>query len=594
VSFSKTYLFKQFITLFLLIITWEAHSQVILEERVEDIVLSPHNAQFDAPPFRKDSLRYWIAATVENKSNKLYLLECLSPHLRDVEVYILEGSVVIQKYETGSNFSFADRGLKHKNFLFPLPNEQGTYTLWIGLKNYNGVNLDLKIRTYSFFTEYALTEYFFLGLYYGTLVIVFFYNLFLYIKGRLRLHLLYSLYIIGCLVNSFKEDGIAYQFLWSGYPGFNHLMIAHIAQPLFLITFVAYALSFLKIQEYLPRLVRPLKALVVVFILLSLANSEAFTVAAEWVYFSTFLLVYFASLWIAQKGYTFAWYFFAGFSMVVASVLINALRLMDLFPSNILTVYTFNFGIFLEVIIFSIALAESIRRTGEERDRSKQGLIDQLRINDQLQKDLIRELEEKKQLQEKVNRELEERVALRTHELNEANVQLQAFSKKMEEISSQLDKHNYQLRKEISLEKISRVHEREVSYAEFLKIYASDEVCLQLLSNLKWSQGFVCRKCGYEKTVSNNLPSKKKCSRCGYIESVTANTLYHHLKFPVYKAFYLTYVEFAGLKYTNEQLSETIELRKSTLWAFRNKVIERMKLREYKNLQNWQDMIVDK
>jgi uncharacterized coiled-coil protein SlyX len=575
--------------------TWETFSQVVLKKDSQDILISKTNSDFDAHALNKDTSRYWIKTSLIKQSDQQYLLECLAPHLNDLVIHLYNAdNKLIQHYESGNKLPFYQRSLKHKNFVFPLPNEKGNYTVWIGLKNYRDMDLYFKIRSFTFFTEYALSEYFFLGLYYGILLIVFLYNLFIYLKGKFKLHLLYSFYILGCIIISIKEDGLAYQFIWSGFPAFNQFMILKLAKPLFLVTFTAYASSFLQIRLYRPIIITILKSLVAGFILLSVLQLSKLAVLSELIYFGTFLIVYFSSFYISSKGSRPARYFFLGFSMVILSVLLNILRVLDIFPSNILTVYSFNFGIILEVIIFSLALADWFRNVNEEKNKTKEELIIQLQVNDQLQKDRIIDLEEKKHLQEKVNLELETRVQERTIELEEANQKLRDFSQKMEKMGSELDKHNYQLRKEISQQKLSRVHEKEVPYAEFLKIYESDETCLRLLSKLKWDNGYTCRKCGNEKAVNNPATDKKKCSKCGYIESVTANTLFHHLKFPVNKAFYLTYIGFSGIRYTNDQLSEIISLRKSTIWTFRNKVSERLKQKEYSKIKNWQDMVVDK
>lgn len=574
--------------------TWGAFPQVVLNDHVQDILISKTNSEFNTKASNKDAARYWIKTSIIKQNDQQYLLECLAPHLNDLVIYIYSNDKLVQSYESGNKMPFYRRSLQHKNFIFPLPNEKGNYIVWIGLKNYRDMDLYFKIRSFSFFTEYALSEYFFLGLYYGILLIVFLYNLFIYLKGKFKIHLLYSFYILGCIIISLKEDGMAYQFVWSAFPAFNQFIIVHLAKPLFLITFTAYASSFLRIKSNFPIIITLLKSLVAGFVIVSFLDLKAFTVLSEWIYFGTFLIVYFSSFVISRRGSLYAQYFFVGFSMVILSVFVNILRVMDIFPSNILTVYSFNFGIVLEVIIFSVALADWLRTVNDEKNKTKEELILQLQVNDQLQKDRITDLEEKKQLQEKVNRELENRVRERTIELEEANQKLREFSQKLEKMGSELDKHNYQLRKEISKEKISRVHEKEVPYSKFLKIYDSDEACLRLLSELKWGNGFTCRKCGNEKATNSYSLDKKKCSKCGHIESVTANTLYHHLKFPVNKAFYLTYVDFAGIRYTHDQLSEIIDLRKPTIWAFRNKVSERLKQKEYSQIKNWQDMVVDK
>lgn len=569
-------------------------AQLVLDDQTNDIFLTDKNSVFGMPS--TDNAYYWIQTTIHKTTSADFVIECLAPQLKEVKAYVLTAAGdTIRSFTTGSDYAFSQRYLQHKNFIFPLNMEPGAYTIRIGVRDIQPDELYFKIRSGHFFTEYAISEYFFLGCYYGVLLIVLLYNLFLYIKGALRVHILYVFYIIGCIALSVREDGIAYQYVLSYFPAFNFVFNSYLAKPIFLSTFIFYSVSFLEIKRYVPfikKLLLGLLGLYVSILLFSIARPVV-TELSEYIFFSVFILVYITSLFIAKRGNHFAYYFFAGFSMVMLSVLINLLRAFNIIPSTILTVYSFNYGIILEVIIFSAALADKIRIIQQERAQSKEALIIQLSENDALQQRLIAELEEKKSLQEKVNRELEAKVRERTVELQAANEQLAAFAKETDRLNSELDRFNYVLQKEIKEEKVSRIYNQDVSYEEFLKTYPDDEACLKVILQLKWPDGFTCRKCGNTKASNAGVWFRKKCSKCGTIESVTAHTLFHHLKFPLNKAFYLTYAEFSNMKQTDEALSEQIDLRKPTVWAYRKKVEERMHEKNYSKATNWKDIVLD-
>ncbi len=577
-----------------LLLMLPAQAQLVLDEQTSDIFLTDQNSSFGNQAGDKDY--YWIETKIKKTTSADFLIECLAPQLKDIKAYVLnQNGDTIRFFKTGAEYVFEQRYLAHKNFIFPLNMEPGNYTIRIGVRDIQADELYFKIRSDHFFTEYAISEYFFLGCYYGILLIVLLYNLFLYIKGALRVHILYVFYIIGCIALSVREDGMAYQYVFSSFPSFNFIFNSYLTKPLFLSTFIIYSVSFLEIKRYIPVVKKILIGLLLayIFILLLSVQFKAVVLISEYVFFSVFILVYITSLVIAKKGNRFAYYFFAGFSMVMLSVLINLLRSFNIIPSTILTVYSFNYGIILEVIIFSVALADKIRIIQEEREQSKEALIVQLSENDMLQQRLITELEEKKKLQEKVNLELEAKVRERTAELQSANEKLAAFAKETDRLNSELDRFNYSLQKEIKQEKISRIYNQEVSYEEFLNTYSDDETCLKVILQLKWPEGFVCKKCGNTKASDAGVWYRKKCSKCGTIESITANTLFHHLKFPLNKAFYLTYVEFSNIKQTDEALAERIDLRKPTIWAFRKKVEERMQEKNYAKATNWKDIVLD-
>lgn len=569
-------------------------AQLVLDEQTNDIFLTDKNSVFDIRS--ADSSYYWIETQFIKNTSSDFLVECLAPQLKEIKVFVInQTGDTIRSFITGSDFLFSNRYVRHKNFIFPLNMEPGNYTIRIGVRDIQPDELYFKIRSDHFFTEYAISEYFFLGGYYGILLIVLLYNLFLYLKGAMRVHILYVLYIIGCIALSVREDGIAYQYIFSYFPTFNYVFNSFLAKPIFLSTFIIYSVSFLEMKRYAP-LIKPvllgLLSMYVCIIVVSLFYSE-WLLCSEYIFFSVFIIVYITAFTIAKKGNHFAYYFFVGFTMVMLSVLINLLRLFNLIPSTIFTVYSFNYGIILEVIIFSIALAHKIGIITLEREQNKEALIIQLNENDNLQQRLIIELSEKKALQEKVNRELEEKVRARTVELQSANDKLEVFSKETDRLNSELDRLNYALQKEIKEEKISRIYNQDVSYEEFLKSYPDDESCMRVIQNVKWPNGFVCKKCGNIKASNAGVWYRKKCSKCGTIESITANTLFHHLKFPLNKAFYLTYAEFSKLKQTDDAISELIDLRKPTVWTFRKKVAERLLEKQYAKATNWKDIILD-
>jgi hypothetical protein len=54
----------------------------------------------------------------------------------------------------------------------------------------------------------------------------------------------------------------------------------------------------------------------------------------------------------------------------------------------------------------------------------------------------------------------------------------------------------------------------------------------------------------------------RQCTRCGYVESPTAGTLIHRLKFPLLKAFYIVYyVSTCKSGVSSTELSRKLELR---------------------------------
>jgi hypothetical protein len=105
------------------------------------------------------------------------------------------------------------------------------------------------------------------------------------------------------------------------------------------------------------------------------------------------------------------------------------------------------------------------------------------------------------------------------------------------------------------------------------EMFRSDEKCLEFLSLIKWSEGFVCKKCGHSNSCPGREPFSRRCTRCKAKETATNGTIFHGIKFPISKAFYIAYQVCKG----NEEISSyefarRLSLRQMTCWNFKARI----------------------
>ena len=118
--------------------------------------------------------------------------------------------------------------------------------------------------------------------------------------------------------------------------------------------------------------------------------------------------------------------------------------------------------------------------------------------------------------------------------------------------------------------------------------FQDDTKCLQILSKLKWANGFTCRKCANENFCDGKIPYSRRCTRCKNEESATSHTLFHNIKFPVSKAFYMAYQVCSDPKKVSTfDMAKKLDLRQMTCWNFVHKVENKIaKLTNYTNAEN--------
>lgn len=116
-----------------------------------------------------------------------------------------------------------------------------------------------------------------------------------------------------------------------------------------------------------------------------------------------------------------------------------------------------------------------------------------------------------------------------------------------------------------------------VTISEFHERFKTDSDCLDYLYELKWKNGFECRKCKHTESRTGNTARDKRCLKCGYEESVTAQTLFHKVKFSLHSAFYICYrICIAKKGMSSTELSRELGLRQMTCWSFKRKVQQAM------------------
>ncbi len=545
---------------------------------------------------RNPNAVYWIRFSIKNSSrfDKNFMFETYSPHTNLIQLFVPDGKGGFRMKEAGENFIFDKREHINKNIVFDLPvgdsSQVLTYYVRIESKNYSG--FDFRIKSVNYFMYYSTNEYYFLGLYYGILLIMAVYNLLIYISVRENVYLFYVFYVLTGILNTMTDDGLGFQYVWSEYPQLIRFVGIYLAPSMLMVTFVFYSIVFLELKTNFPKLRQLLLGSMVMYFIyyfLIILFAPDF-IHFKIVYIIPFLLSYVVSIYTFRKGYKPARFFIVAYTFVLISIVIIQLRAMQMIPGNLFTVYSLNYGLVFEIVILSFALADRIRIIKK--------------ANEEAQKEIIERLEENKALQEKVNRELEQKVAERTQELKskngeleEANSKLKVLNEKVNEMNAKLDYDNWHLKKDLKEDLKARIIDSEVPYEQFNNVFPDEATCFRYLEELKWGKGYKCRKCSNPKYTKGSKLFTRKCTKCGNVESVTAYTLFHGVRFPINKAFYMTYiVHRRGNKITLDELSELLDLRRNTCWSFKKKVMENIDSYKKKSkdghLDTWEEIIL--
>ncbi len=541
----------------------------------EEVSMGAHAARFKQSDTYQNSdyqsgASYWIRFSVRQpqKSDKIWLIEFYDQTIDSLEVFAPANNGGYRKMTMGDHHPFHQRTFAHKNFEVQIAAQPDSVQVYY-FKIYSHEFADIRIafRSVNRFVYYALNEYFLYGTFYGMILIISLYNLLVFLAIRELKYIYYICYILSVAFYAMSLDGVGFQYIWPDFPRWNDY-----ASGIFLYLLIFWALvftrRFLSTTARARKLDTALKLMIgirtVIFLFELFFYPEFF--AFRFIEILPLALIFYTGIYVWQRGYKPARYFVIAYGLLLTGFFIRSLVFFNVIVLTTVSHYSLHFSFVVEMLFLTFALGDRITILKENRDRAMRRIIHQHEMN--------------MMLKDKVTKELEHKVSERTQELNTKNFQLEEINQKLlkqtreiNQINSVLDLDNWKLKNKIKEVLEERLLEKTMSYEEFKTLYPDTLSCYRFLETLKWEQGFTCSKCKNDKYFEGSQKFARRCTRCGYNESVTANTIFQGIKFPIEKAFFITYLVVAGRKTeTLEVLSEKLELRTNTIWSFKQKV----------------------
>ncbi|WP_316796734.1 7TM diverse intracellular signaling domain-containing protein [Pedobacter agri] len=547
---------------------------------------------------------YWFRIKIKPNEavEKPLILEFFDQTIDYITVYIPQPDKSYQIENLGDANPFDERLIHHKNFEIPIKNEgKEIQTYYFKISSSQISDVIIVLRTAEWFISYALDEYFYFGIFYGMILVFSFYNLIMFIAIRQKQYLYYVLYNLSVGFFEMSSDGIAYQYLWPNSPEWNQVAYAFslCATSIFALLFTR-ELLFVKAKA--PKLNQLIMAVIIVrlvfFVYCYLFDQTLFSY--KFIEAIPLSVAFFTGIYIYKNGYQPARFFVLGYSFLFAGFTLKILIMLGVSWLNFgaISYYSLSFCFVLEMVFLSFAIGDKVRLLKLKKDKAQQKIIKQMAINARLKDTINQELETKV---EERTREVYHKsliIESKNQALEEVNALLQKQAEEISRMNVLLEQDNEQL--QTSVEKVSRdrVMNTEVDFEEFSKIYPDKESCYEFLSELKWSKGYHCRKCSHDHYFSGHILHSRRCSKCGYEESVTTYTIFHNTRIPINKAFYMIFLIYSSKgKISSHKLSELLSIRQSTCWTFGTrikKVMEdRKKTLKKTNKNGWSQLVIE-
>ena len=377
---------------------------------------------------------YWFRFQLYNRSTKVLsrFVELPVPFLDDVRLYHFVGPALQTQYNLGDEQPFAQRAVRHRNFVMPLQLAPGRNDIYLRLASSGTIEAPLRIWDPVQFQAASNDENLVQGAVIGMLLIMVVYNLFVYFSTRDINYLFYIGFVASYLLFHLTLTGYSFAHLWPGAVRWNSLAISTFAASSAVFTCL-FTDSFLKLRSFsraASYLVRGMMVCSAIMLVLSFvlpyALSIRIVVAITLPITATALIM---GYWRWWRGARFArFYCLAWTAILIGLAVLNASK-VGWIPTNIWTENASQIGIVLLVVLLSFTLADRINNDRTLRLNAQAVALGHERRARATQAALIR-------TKEQANQELEQRVLSRTNDLNAAMAQLSQANARLQLLST--------------------------------------------------------------------------------------------------------------------------------------------------------------
>jgi signal transduction histidine kinase len=312
--------------------------------------------------FSKDAL--WMRLELSNSGrNSDWVLEIANPLLDEVDVYIDYGTSA-KSYLLGDLKPFSERIFNHRNFVIPINLQRGeTATVTIHVETQGSLQAPLQLWSQKNFMDTQQGSLISQGVFYGFLIVMILYNLFLYFYIKELRYLKYVFLVFFSLMLNASLSGFGFQFLWPVFTSLNAMSIP-LSLGFAIFSSTVLARDFLRMDTIAPRLSMFFKVCGVISVLLAaigcFVSYHFALIGLIILVFPVYLSALGSGLLQSLKGDRVAQFFTLAWASPMIGALLLGLNRLGVIEPSILNEYGYQIGLALEVVLLSFALAEYI------------------------------------------------------------------------------------------------------------------------------------------------------------------------------------------------------------------------------------------
>lgn len=344
-------------------------------EQVASEEYKKHFMKWDSEVFNFgiSETHYWIKFSLhfplQNLSaprKKTWLLEVGRAQLDIAELYVPNDNGGFDKYVSDASLKLSERPVPSALSVFPIDIEAGQYkTMYLHVASGNSLFLPLSLWSKIAFAEKVIVEEYLFGAFLGAMLILVFYNMFLFISIGDKSYLYYSLAFFGFTIFEFIELGHGFTLFGDASAFFNKTIQPYVLWFSWAMV-IMFTRSFLNTQKNHPAIDFILRmTLVAELVHVMLSPAVSIVTTQLWLSgFSVFVMMMIAkfSYVVWQQGNQSAFFFLISWLPGIIGGTTYVMVLTTVLDHKPIFVVSAPLGILFCSITLSFALADRIRR----------------------------------------------------------------------------------------------------------------------------------------------------------------------------------------------------------------------------------------
>jgi signal transduction histidine kinase len=318
---------------------------------------------------------------VLDTSSEIRYIEIAYPHFSEVQFHTIDDSGELHSVHTGTNYAFDTRSIRSNLFVFRV--QPTARVVYFQVRSRHSIALPLRVYTYSELLEKQNLTHLWQGIYFGFVLLVILYSLLLFWAIRDAVYGYYSLATLGIGVVTAIYNNYTFQFLWADYPQLNQYINAFTA--LAAIPLIWFAQRFFDVSKPFSGVSIVFRAFILIYLLSSILCFAGFfrlsSLIARLNSLGYTLFILYWSVQIYRRKYRPARFFILAHTIHFLGVSILIFTLWHLLEVNAFTLNVAQIGSAIEILIFSIAIADRMREYRKQKQKTEQDLVVELNKN---------------------------------------------------------------------------------------------------------------------------------------------------------------------------------------------------------------------